>query len=138
MSNFIKTKSRKTLLNKKKLSKQVNQANKHDGENWSLLATGREIGLEDDESLELFGKFIVSEFDEGYEANSFNGHTLFTKQVEVEADDPRLKPDLIPFECYIKPVGTPKEGGGFDTWDCHINNNTKELFINYIKTLQNG
>ncbi len=121
MSNFIKTGSRKALLNKKKIAAQVEQAMEHDGENWSLLATGRDVGLSDEDALEKFGTFVVHEFNEGYEAGEYNGHTLFQKMVNDEM-----------LSYYIKPVGL-KKADGYDIWDFHINTNVKELFLTYLK-----
>ena len=48
MSNFIKQSSRKTVLNKKKLGKILEP--NHNGKNFSLIATGRELGLDLDDS----------------------------------------------------------------------------------------
>ena len=140
MSNFIKQGSRKARLNKDAVSEQVEQAKKHDGNNWSLLATGRNDGLKDEDVFTYFMTFILSEFtaENGYDAASHDGHHLFTRMIESDPYDARLKPDLIPFECYIKPVGHPTKDGGYEVWDMHINNNVKELYLNFLKTINDG
>ena len=130
MSNFIKQGSRKAKLNKDAVSEQVEQAKKHDGNNWSLLATGRNDGLKDEDVFTYFMTFILSEFtaENGYDAASHDGHHLFTKKLE----------DGTIFECYIKPVGHPTKDGGYEVWDMHINNNVKELYLNFLKTINDG
>ena len=129
MSSFIKGKQRKARLNKKKMSEQVDKAKQHDGQNWSLLATAREIGQTEEEMFYYFGLLVEKEFTEanGYEGKSFGGHTVFTKMIDDK-----------PFECYIRPIGTPKKEGGMDFWDFHINNNVKELYLEYLKTIVNA
>ncbi len=129
MSNWIKGKQRQARLNKKKIAKQVDNAKEHDGQNWSLLATARGVGQREEEMFYDFGLFVEKEFaaDSGYEAKSLNGHTVFTKMIEDK-----------PFECYIRPVGTPTKDGAMDFWDFHINLNVKNLYLEYLKTIVDG
>lgn len=129
MSSFIKGMERKARFNKKAIAKQVESALEHDGENWSLLAIGKEIGIADTELFAYFGDFVQAEFGESskYESNSHKGHTLFSKKVDGE-----------PFECYMRPVGLPTKDGGMDVWDFHINNNVKELYLEYLNKIRNA
>ena len=112
---------RKSLrLNKDKISSQVEQALTHDGENWSLLAVIKENDINEEDGYKKL-QDIITEFTEenGYTAEAYDGHTVFTRDNMVY---------------YIKPVGHATHGGGFEVWDFHINNNLKELFINEFKT----
>ena len=113
MSNFIRQGSRKAIINKKKMSEQVEQAMKHDGNNWSLLAVGRDYGQTDEQIFEHFGTFVEGEFGSGWMAATYKGHTVFTKE-DVGC-------------CYIKPVGHPDGNGGYEVWDFHINNNNDQI-----------
>ena len=120
MSNFIKQSSRKTMLNKKKLGKLLEPS--HNGDNFSLIATGREIGVKLDDVFDSFGVFIAQTFTEEnhWESYSLNDSTYFkNKKTDSEA--------------MLLPIGHSHNDEP-DIWDVRINNEMKELFTNYIKT----
>ena len=119
MSNFIKQSSRKTILNKKKLGKILEPS--HNGENFSLIATGRELGLELDDIFDTFGIFVASTFtaEQNWESFSLNDSTLFkNKETDTEA--------------MLLPIGHSHNDEP-DIWDVRINSGMKDLFTNYIK-----
>mgnify|MGYP001603916519 FL=1 len=119
MSNFIKQSSRKTVLNKKKLGKILEP--NHNGKNFSLIATGRELGLDLDDIFDVFGVFIANTFTEENKWESFsqNDSTLFkNKETDTEA--------------MLLPIGHSHNDEP-DIWDVRINLGMKDLFTNYIK-----
>ncbi len=119
MSNFIKQQSRKTVLNKKKLGKILEPS--HNGKNFSLIATGRELGLELDDIFDIFGLFIASTFTEENRWESFS-----------QQDSTLFKNKDTNTEAMLLPIGHSHNNEP-DIWDVRINDEMKELFTNYIK-----
>jgi hypothetical protein len=118
MSSFINSGVRRTTLNKKKLGKILTP--NIDGNNFSLIATGRENGISLDEVFDFFGVFIAEEFtdERGWESFSQNDSTLF-KNKETDA------------EAMLLPIGHSHNDEP-DIWDVRINLEMKNLFIDHI------
>ena len=126
MSSFINNGVRKTTLNKKKLGAILKPS--HDGKSFSLLATGRELGILDDDIFDMFGQFVAETFtdENGWESVSHEHHTLF-KQKDSDSK-----------EAFLRPIGHNfDEGGEANVWDVVLNDVMKELFINYINNSKN-
>ncbi len=122
MSSFINNGVRKTTLNKKKLGKILEPS--HDGKSFSLLATGRELGILDEGIFDMFGQFVAETFtdEKGWEAVSHEHHTLF-KQKDSDSK-----------EAFLRPIGHNfDKGGEANVWDVVLNDVMKDLFINYIQ-----
>ena len=119
MSNFIKQSSRKTVLNKKKLGKILEP--NHNGKNFSLIATGRELGLDLDDIFDIFGVFIAQTFTEANQWESFS-----------QQDSTLFKHKDTDTEAMLLPIGHSHNNEP-DIWDVRINSGMKDLFTNYIK-----
>ena len=118
MSSFMNNGVRKTTLNKKKLGKILTPNT--DGNNFSLIAVGRENGVSLDNVFDLFGVFIAETFtaENNWESFSQNDSTLF-KNKDTDS------------EAMLLPIGH-NHNGEPDIWDVRINLEMKSLFINYI------
>lgn len=123
MSNFIKQGQRKATLNKKRLTEILKPS--HDGCSFSLLATGREMNMPDEDLFDTFGQFVSETFtsDNDWESVTHEHHTLFKQK----GSDSK--------EAFLRPIGHDFDGTGEpNIWDVVINYEMKNLFINYIKT----
>ncbi len=119
MSNFIKKGVRKTTLNKKKLGEILKPST--DGNNFSLIAVGRENDVLLEDVFDFFGAFITETFtaENNWEAYSLKDSTLFkNKETDTEAA--------------MLPVGH-NHNDEPSIWDVRIDTNMKDLFINYIQ-----
>ncbi len=119
MSSFINNGVRKTTLNKKKLGKMLEP--NHNGNNFSLIAVGRENGVLLEDVFDFFGAFITETFtaEKNWESFSQNDSTLFkNKETDTEA--------------MLLPIGHSHNDEP-DIWDVRINLEMKNLFINYIE-----
>ncbi len=119
MSNFIRQGQRKTTLNKKKLGEILKPST--DGNNFSLIAVGRENGVLLEDVFDFFGSFITETFtaEKNWEAYSLQDSTLFkNKETDTEAA--------------MLPVGH-NHNDEPDIWDVRLDANMKDLFINYIE-----
>jgi len=124
--SIFEIEKKKALINKAKLSEQVDQALEHDGENWSLLAYIKEQDMVFVDAMAKFGDMVREWTEEnGYESNSYKNHATFTKDGVMH---------------YISPIGhaDPTFKSGFNLWDFHINTATKDAFINYLKQLEDA
>ena len=136
MSHFRAAKRKAAKLDKKALSKVEDAGATHDGEFFSLLATGRELKIDDDdEILRLFGEFIDGEVSEknGWKGDSMGTHTVFTKSNGGVQDDAKLIADDLIY--YLQPIGVPDKTkeSGMNIWDFKINLSLKEDYIKHYE-----